>query len=25
MIRYDIGWRVEETIQIKKLDEDFFD
>lgn len=25
MIRYDIGCRVEEMIQIKKIDEDFFD
>lgn len=25
MIRYDIGCRVEETIQIKKIDEEFFD
>lgn len=25
MIRFDIGCRVEETIQIKKLDEEFFD
>lgn len=25
MIRYDIGCRVEETIQIKKVDEEFFD
>jgi restriction system protein len=25
MIRYDIGCRVEETVYIKKLDEDFFD
>jgi len=25
MIRYDVGCRVEETIHIKKLDEDFFD
>lgn len=25
MIRYDIGCRVEETIQIKKMDEEFFD
>jgi restriction system protein len=25
MIRYGIGCRVEETIQIKKIDEDFFD
>lgn len=25
MIRYDIGCRVEETIQIKRLDEEFFD
>jgi restriction system protein len=25
MIRFDIGCRVEETIHIKKLDEEFFD
>jgi restriction system protein len=25
MIRYDIGCRVEETIHIKKIDEEFFD
>jgi restriction system protein len=25
MIRYDIGCRVEETIQIKKVDEEFFE
>jgi len=25
MIRFDIGCTVEETIQIKKLDEEFFD
>jgi restriction system protein len=25
MIRYDIGCRVEETIQIKKIDEEFFE
>jgi restriction system protein len=25
MIRFDIGCRVEEIIQIKKLDEEFFD
>jgi restriction system protein len=25
MIRYDVGCRVEETIQIKKVDEEFFE
>jgi len=25
MIRYNVGCRIEETLELKKVDEDFFD